>query len=264
MRLDMGASPGVSEAVLASDLEGSPAHSVESANVRCSTDRTSDAQDCEASGRETEVNQLDERIATLQLNEQAQYATISSLETSLDNRHAHLSNLEARIAELEASGDPDLASLREMSQKQVEIASTLRQLIIDNQGQAQARAKIIESQRQQLTARHRRNLLKQAEGDEVAAKLLATRRETMRLRNKIKELKQQHAELRQMKEAQQQQLLASAETPEYQSAQTDSGDQIEAQEQQCTSELCEKVASDHEAMSCETASDVSEQSSAEL
>ena len=104
----------------------------------------------------------------------------------------------------------------------------------------------------------------QAEGDEVAAKLLATRRETMRLRNKIKELKQQHAELRQMKEAQQQQLLASAETPEYQSAQTDSGDQIEAQEQQCTSELCEKVASDHEAMSCETASDVSEQSSAEL
>ncbi len=119
------------------------------------------AQDCEASGRQTEVNQLDERIATLQLNEQAQYATISSLETSLDNRHAHLSNLEARIAELEASGDPDLASLREMSQKQVEIASTLRQLISDNQGQAQARAKIIESQRQQLTARHRRNLLKQ-------------------------------------------------------------------------------------------------------
>ncbi len=120
-----------------------------------------DAQDCEASGRQTEVNQLDERIATLQLNEQAQYATISSLEASLDNRHAHLSNLEVRIAELEASGDPDLASLREMSQKQVEIASTLRQLIRDNQGQAQARAKIIESQRQQLTARHRRNLLKQ-------------------------------------------------------------------------------------------------------
>lgn len=120
-----------------------------------------DAQNCEASGRQTEVNQLDERIATLQLNEQAQYATISSLETSLDNRHAHLSNLEARIAELEASGDPDLASLREMSQKQLEIASTLRQLISDNQGQAQARAKIIESQRQQLTARHRRNVLKQ-------------------------------------------------------------------------------------------------------
>ncbi|KAA6428028.1 MAG: hypothetical protein FRX49_02690 [Trebouxia sp. A1-2] len=182
-----------------------------------------DAQDCEASGRQTEVNQLDERIATLQLNEQAQYATISSLETSLDNRHAHLSNLEARIAELEASGDPDLASLREMSQKQLEIASTLRQLISDNQGQAQARAKIIESQRQQLTARHRRNVLKQAEGDEVAAKLLATRRETMRLRNKIKELKQQHAELRQMKNAQQQQLLVSADTPEGQNAQSDSG-----------------------------------------
>jgi len=104
----------------------------------------------------------------------------------------------------------------------------------------------------------------QAEGDEVAAKLLATRRETMRLRNKIKELKQQHAELRQMKEAQQQQLLASTETPEGQSAQKDSGDQIQAQEQQCTSELSEKIASDLEAMSCETASDVSEQSSAEL
>ncbi|DBA74519.1 hypothetical protein WJX79_000339 [Trebouxia sp. C0005] len=264
MRLDMGASLVVSEAVLASDLKGSPAHSVESANVCCSTDRASDAQDCEASGRQTEVNQLDERIATLQLNEQAQYATISSLETSLDNRHAHLSNLEARIAELEASGDPDLASLREMSQKQLEIASTLRQLISDNQGQAQARAKIIESQRQQLTARHRRNVLKQAEGDEVAAKLLATRRETMRLRNKIKELKQQHAELRQMKNAQQQQLLVSADTPEGQNAQSDSGDQTQAQQQQCTSELSEMVASDLEAMSCETASDVSEQSSAEL
>ncbi|KAL0025520.1 hypothetical protein WJX77_008812 [Trebouxia sp. C0004] len=229
MRLDMGALLVVSEAVLASDLKGSPAHNVESANARCTTDRTSDAQDCEASGRQTEVNQLDERIATLQLNEQAQYATISSLETSLDNRHAHLSNLEGRIAELEASGDPDLSSLREMSQKQVEIASTLRQLISDNQGQAQARAKIIESQRQQLTARHRRNLLKQAEGDEVAAKLLATRRETMRLRNKIKELKQQHADLRQMKEAQQQQMLGSAETADVQSAQTDSGDRIDAQ-----------------------------------
>ncbi|DBB01481.1 TPA: hypothetical protein ACH3X1_000136 [Trebouxia sp. C0004] len=264
MRLDMGALLVVSEAVLASDLKGSPAHNVESANARCTTDRTSDAQDCEASGRQTEVNQLDERIATLQLNEQAQYATISSLETSLDNRHAHLSNLEGRIAELEASGDPDLSSLREMSQKQVEIASTLRQLISDNQGQAQARAKIIESQRQQLTARHRRNLLKQAEGDEVAAKLLATRRETMRLRNKIKELKQQHADLRQMKEAQQQQMLGSAETADVQSAQTDSGDRIDAQVQQCTSELSEKVASDLETMSCETASDVSEQSSAEL
>ena len=101
------------------------------------------------------------RIATLQFNEQAQYATISSLETSLDNKHAHLSNLETRIAELEATGEPDLTVLREMSQKQVEIAATLRQLISDNQGQAQARAKIIDSQRQQLTARHRRNLLKQ-------------------------------------------------------------------------------------------------------
>ena len=41
MRLDMGPSLVVSEAVLASDLKGSPAHSVESANARCSTDRTS-------------------------------------------------------------------------------------------------------------------------------------------------------------------------------------------------------------------------------
>ena len=39
----MGTSPIVSEAVLASDLEGSPAHSVESANVHCSTDRMSGA-----------------------------------------------------------------------------------------------------------------------------------------------------------------------------------------------------------------------------
>ena len=41
MRLDMRTSPVVSEAVLASDLEGFPAHSIESAIVRCSTDRTS-------------------------------------------------------------------------------------------------------------------------------------------------------------------------------------------------------------------------------
>ena len=116
----------------------------------------------------------------------------------------------------------------------------------------------------QSVLHEKRSLHSQAEGDEVAAKLLATRRETMRLRNKIKELKQQHSELRQMKEAQQQQLLASAETQEGQSAQTDSGDQIQAQEQQCTSKLSEKIASDLEAMSCETASDVSEQSSAEL
>ncbi len=120
-----------------------------------------DSQQSEASWRQAEVSQLDERIAALQFNEQTQYATVSSLETSLDNKHAHLSNLEARIAELEASGNPDLLVLREMSQKQVEIAATLRQLISDNQRQAQARAKIIESQRQQLTARHRRNLLKQ-------------------------------------------------------------------------------------------------------
>lgn len=129
-----------------------------------STSCRADAHECEATGRQTEVNQLDERIAMLQSNEHAQYATISSLETSLDNQHAHLSNLEARMAELEAAGDPDLSMLREMSQKQVEIASILRQLISDNQGQAQARAKIIESQRQQLTARHRRNLLKQVGG----------------------------------------------------------------------------------------------------
>ena len=111
------------------------------------------------------MKQLDERIATLQLNEQSQYATISALETSLDNRHAHLAGLEARVAELEARGHPDLAALREMSQKQVDIAATLRQLITDNQEQAQARAKVIESQRQQLTARHRRNLLKQVQQD---------------------------------------------------------------------------------------------------
>jgi len=41
MRLDMGASLVASEAGLASDLKGSPAHNIESAGVRCSTDRTS-------------------------------------------------------------------------------------------------------------------------------------------------------------------------------------------------------------------------------
>ena len=51
----------------------------------------------------------------------------------------------------------------------------------------------------------------QAEGDEVAAKLLATRRETMRLRSKIRDLKLQHARLREMKEVQQQQLQSSME-----------------------------------------------------
>lgn len=50
----------------------------------------------------------------------------------------------------------------------------------------------------------------QAEGDEVAAKLLATRRETMRLRNKIRELKQQHAQLRELKQTQQLQLVDAA------------------------------------------------------
>ena len=127
----------------------------------CCRTADADAQEAESTGRQAEVVQLDERIATLQFNEQSQYATISALESSLDNKHTHLASLEARIAELEARGDPDLATLREMSQKQVDIASTLRQLISDNQEQAQARAKIIESQRQQLTARHRRNLLKQ-------------------------------------------------------------------------------------------------------
>ena len=124
---------------------------------------SADAQEAECTGRQAEVEQLDERIATLQFNEQSQYAAISALESSLDSKHTHLANLEARIAELEARGDPDLATLREMSQKQVDIASTLRKLISDNQEQAQARARIIESQRQQLTARHRRNLLKQVD-----------------------------------------------------------------------------------------------------
>lgn len=50
----------------------------------------------------------------------------------------------------------------------------------------------------------------QAEGDEVAAKLLATRRETVRLRSKIRELKEQHAQLREMKESQQLQLANAA------------------------------------------------------
>ena len=54
----------------------------------------------------------------------------------------------------------------------------------------------------------------QAEGDEVAARLLATRRETMRLRSKIKELKQHHAQLQEMKGLQQEQLMALAETLE--------------------------------------------------
>lgn len=53
----------------------------------------------------------------------------------------------------------------------------------------------------------------QAEGDGVAAKLLATRRETMRLRSKIRELKQQHADLQEIKEAHQQQLQASIDCP---------------------------------------------------
>lgn len=52
----------------------------------------------------------------------------------------------------------------------------------------------------------------QAEGDEVAARLLATRRETMRLRSKIKELKQQHTQLQEMNGAQQQQLQLLAMT----------------------------------------------------
>lgn len=56
-----------------------------------------------------------------------------------------------------------------------------------------------------------RPFLLQAEGDEVAAKLLATRRETMRLRSKIRDLKLQHARLQEMKEAQQQQLQSSVE-----------------------------------------------------
>lgn len=72
-----------------------------------------------------------------------------------------MATLEARVAELEDTGQSDLDTLREMSNRQNDIAETLKQLITDNQGQAQARAKIIDSQRQQLAARHRRNLLKQ-------------------------------------------------------------------------------------------------------
>ena len=51
----------------------------------------------------------------------------------------------------------------------------------------------------------------------MAAKLLATRRETMRLRSKIRELKQQHAELQEIKEAHQQQLQASIDRPDSES-----------------------------------------------
>lgn len=74
--------------------------------------------------RQTEVSELDERIAALQSSEQAQYVTISTLETSLDNRHAHLATLEARVAELEGTGQPDLENLREMSSRQNDIADT--------------------------------------------------------------------------------------------------------------------------------------------
>ena len=119
------------------------------------------AEQQQCAERQAEILQLDERIAQLQHSEQAQYVTISSLETSLDNRHAELARLELRVADLECAGEPRLETLREMSSKQNEIAETLKNLISDNQGQAQARAKIIESQRQQLAARHRRNLLKQ-------------------------------------------------------------------------------------------------------
>lgn len=122
-------------------------------------------EEAQSSQRQAEVAQLDERIAALQISEQTQYVTISTLETSLDNRHACLANLEARVVELEATGQSDLETLRELSNKQNDIAETLKQLISDNQGQAQARAKIIESQRQQLAARHRRNLLKQVSID---------------------------------------------------------------------------------------------------
>ena len=119
------------------------------------------AEEAHSAQRQAEVAQLDERIAAMQVSEQAQYVTISALEANLDRSHAHLASLEARVAELEGAGQPGLDALRELSTKQSDIAETLKQLISDNQGQAQARASIIESQRQQLAARHRRNLLKQ-------------------------------------------------------------------------------------------------------
>lgn len=119
------------------------------------------SEEAHSAQRQVEVAQLDERIAAMQVSEQAQYLTISTLEANLDRSHAHLASLEARVAELEGAGQPGLDALRELSTKQSDIAATLKQLISDNQGQAQARATIIESQRQQLAARHRRNLLKQ-------------------------------------------------------------------------------------------------------
>ena len=102
----------------------------------------------------------------------------------------------------------------------------------------------------------------QAEGDEVAAKLLATRRETMRLRNKIRELKQQHADLQQMKQAQQRQL-ASAGTLESHSTQTDLSDLTHSQDEYAE-EVPSKVDSSLAALVCDTASDRSEQSSADI
>lgn len=99
----------------------------------------------------------------------------------------------------------------------------------------------------------------QAEGDEVAAKLLATRRETMRLRNKIRELKQQHADLQQMKQAQQRQL-ASAGNSESHSTQTDMSDLTHSQDE-CAEDVPSKVVS---SLVCDTASDRSEQSSADI
>ncbi len=83
----------------------------------------------------------------------------------------------------------------------------------------------------------------------------------MRLRNKIRELKQQHAELRQIKEAQQQQLLASVETLDSQGFEIETCDQAEALQEQCLSETIH--ISSLASRTCCTTSDASEQSSAE-
>lgn len=84
----------------------------------------------------------------------------------------------------------------------------------------------------------------------------------MRLRNKIRELKQQHADLQQMKQAQQRQL-ASAGTLESHSTQTDLSDLTHSQDE-CAEEVPSKFDSSLTALICDAASDRSEQSSVDI
>ena len=75
----------------------------------------------------------------------------------------------------------------------------------------------------------------------MAAKLLATRRETMRLRSKIRELKEQHSQLRELRENQQLQLADATAGMLQCCALSCPGNKVNGEAQDCCREHADKL-----------------------